>query len=47
VLIGLGAATIIKEIRVFWPDGGRETWRSLPIDTYTILREGSAPQEKK
>jgi hypothetical protein len=47
VLIGLGAATSIKEVRVFWPGGRKETWRSLPVDTYTILREGSAPQEKK
>ena len=46
VLVGLGAGTGIKEVRVTWPDGSKETWRQLSIDTYTTLRQGSAPQEK-
>jgi hypothetical protein len=47
VLVGLGAATEIKEVRVLWPDGRRETWSNPPVDRYTTLREGTAPQEKK
>ena len=47
VLIGLGSATSVKEVRVLWPGGRRETWRDLPVDRYSTLREGSAPQEKK
>jgi hypothetical protein len=47
VLLGLGAATKIKEIRVLWPNGRREIWSDLPTDRYTALREGTSPQEKK
>jgi len=47
VLIGLGSATSVKEVRVLWPGGRKETWRNLPVDRYSTLREGSAPQEKK
>jgi hypothetical protein len=47
VLVGLGAATEIKEVRVLWPDGRREPWSNPPVDRYTTLREGTAPQEKK
>jgi hypothetical protein len=47
VLIGLGTATKIKEVRVLWPQGRSETWTDLPVDHYTTLREGSAPQERK
>jgi len=46
VLVGLGASTSVTEVRVTWPGGRKETWRKLSIDTYTTLREGSAPQEK-
>jgi len=46
VLVGLGAGTSVKEVRVTWPDGRKEIWRKLSIDTYTTLRQGSAPQEK-
>jgi predicted nucleotidyltransferase len=47
VLVGLGPATKIKEVRVLWPDGRKETWRGLDIDRYTTLRQGSAPREKE
>ncbi len=47
VLVGLGAATAVREVRVVWPNGRSETWRDLSIDTYSTLHEGSAPQEKK
>jgi hypothetical protein len=46
VLVGLGAVTSVKEVRVLWPDGRSETWRNLPIDRYTTLREGLVPREK-
>lgn len=46
VLVGLGSDTGINQVRVTWPDGKRETWRNLSIDSYTTLRQGSAPQEK-
>ncbi len=41
VLIGLGAATAIKEVRVEWPDGKTEQWNKVTIDTYTTLRQGT------
>jgi len=47
VLVGLGAGAKVKEIRVLWPGGRQETWRNLPVDRYSTLREGTAPQEKK
>jgi hypothetical protein len=47
VLIGLGSATKIKEARVLWPDGRKETWRGLEIDRYSTLRQGSAPKERQ
>ncbi len=46
VLVGLGSDTGVKEVHVTWPDGSRETWRKLSVDSYTTLRQGSAPQEK-
>ena len=46
VLIGLGDVVGVKEVRVIWPDGDRETWRNVKIDRYTTLRQGSAPLEK-
>jgi hypothetical protein len=45
VLVGLGAVTKVKEIRILWPGGRQETWPNLPVDTYSTLREGTAPQE--
>jgi hypothetical protein len=46
LLIGLGAETAVKEVKITWPDGRQEVWSNLPIDRYTTLREGSAPKEK-
>jgi hypothetical protein len=45
VLIGLGKVTKVKEIRVVWPGGRQETWRNVPIDAYSTLREGTASRE--
>lgn len=40
VLVGLGAATRVKAVRVRWPDGTNEEWRDLPVDRYTVLTQG-------
>jgi len=42
VLVGLGDVSKPVDVRVTWPDGEVETWRSVPIDTYTTLHEGSS-----
>jgi len=42
VLAGLGTSTRPPRVRVLWPDGATETWDSVPLDTYTTLREGSS-----
>jgi hypothetical protein len=47
VLVGLGAATKVREVRVLWPGGPREIWRNLPVDAYSTLREGAAPRGKE
>jgi hypothetical protein len=48
VLVGLGAASEITEIRVEWPDGKTETFPPPPPRAYTTLMQGSgkAPVEK-
>jgi hypothetical protein len=46
LVVGLGNATVVKEVKVTWPGGRQEVWRDLPVDTYSTLREGSAPKEK-
>ena len=47
VLVGLGEATKVKEVRILWPGGRRETWRNPSVDRYSTFREGTAPGEKK
>ncbi len=39
---GLGAATIVDEVTVTWPDGARETWRDLAVDRHHTLVRGSS-----
>ena len=46
VLVGLGSATTVKEVRVVWPDGSRETWRDLAIDRYVTLLQGAVQKER-
>ena len=41
VLVGLGANTSIRTVRVRWPGGAVEEWRDLVIDRYITLTEGS------
>ena len=40
-----GSATRTRRstVRVIWPDGRTEEWKSVPIDRYTTLKEGDAP----
>jgi hypothetical protein len=42
VLAGLAHTAASPEVRVSWPDGRIETWTGLPIDRYTVLRQGTA-----
>jgi hypothetical protein len=44
VLTGLGTLSQIKAVRVRWPNGTVEEWKSLPVDRYTTLKEGTAPR---
>jgi hypothetical protein len=39
VLVGLGAATRVKAVRVRWPDGTSEEWKEVVVDRYTTLKE--------
>jgi len=41
VLVGLGQAREVKSVRVRWPDGTSEEWKSVPVDRYTRLKEGT------
>ena len=41
VTFGLGAAAIVREIHVRWPDGGEERWADLPANREHALRRGS------
>jgi len=38
VLVGLGAATRVKAVRVVWPDGTSEEWTDVQVDQYTTLK---------
>jgi len=40
VLAGVGTATRVKAVRVRWPDGTTEEWKDLPVDRYTVLKQG-------
>ena len=42
VLVGLGAATRVKAVRVRWPNGTVEEWKEFIVDRYTTLKEGTA-----
>jgi hypothetical protein len=41
VLVGLGASVEPPTVRVRWPDGTDEEWRSVGIDAWATLRQGS------
>jgi len=40
VLVGLGDVTGKPTVRVHWPDGTREEWPDVAIDTWTVLTQG-------
>ncbi len=42
VLIGLGKATKVSSVRVYWPDGSKETWDTPKVGQYLTLRQGTA-----
>jgi len=42
VLVGLGTAAAITEVRVRWPDGTEQTFRDVPVDRWATLRKGEA-----
>ena len=41
VLVGLGDAPEVTEVRVTWPDGKTEVFPPPPLRTYTKLLEGT------
>lgn len=41
VLVGLGSASRVEVVRVHWPDGSVEEWKEVPVDRYTILKQGT------
>ena len=41
VHFGLGESTEIDGVLVTWPDGSREVWRDIGIDSQVTLLEGS------
>jgi hypothetical protein len=46
VLVGLGSAERVETVRVRWPDGSLEEWKSPPINRYLTLREGTSSEKK-
>lgn len=46
VLVGLGSSDRVDVVRVHWPSGNVEEWRTPPVDRYVILREGASPEIK-
>lgn len=41
LLIPIGNATTIDEVRIHWPSGDTETWTNLPADEWRFLIEGT------
>ena len=46
VLVGLGSSERVEAVRVRWPDGGVEEWKSPPINRYLTLKEGASSGKK-
>jgi hypothetical protein len=46
VLVGLGPAERVEMVRVRWPDGSLEEWKSPPINRYLTLKQGTSPEKK-
>lgn len=47
VLVGLGEAGSVEQVRVHWPSGKTEVWTKPPIDQYVMLVEGTAAQKRE
>ena len=41
VLVGLGSATRVEVVRVHWLDGSVEEWKDLPVNQYSVLKQGA------
>ncbi|MBI3650933.1 MAG: CRTAC1 family protein [Acidobacteria bacterium] len=46
VLFGLGAVERIETLRVYWPSGKIEEWKSPPLERYMIFKEGASTEKK-
>jgi hypothetical protein len=46
ILVGLGSATQIDSVRVYWPDGRVADLKAPPIDQYTTWKQGTPPEKK-
>jgi hypothetical protein len=46
VLAGLGGASRVETLRVYWPSGKVDEWKNPPVDRYLSLKEGSSPKAK-
>ncbi|MEN8109062.1 MAG: CRTAC1 family protein [Pseudomonadota bacterium] len=40
VHFGLGADTALAGVLVIWPDGAKEVWRGIKVDTFNTLQQG-------
>ena len=46
LLVGMGDIDEPPTVRVHWPDGGMEEWRDLPLNRYSVLQKGEAPEKQ-
>lgn len=46
VLVGIGSAERVEAVRVRWPDGGVEEWKTPAINRYLTLKEGTSSGKK-
>lgn len=46
VHIGLGSATAIERVVIIWPDGAKEEWRDLPVNSISTIRQGASPSHR-
>jgi hypothetical protein len=45
VLVGLGPAKRVETLRIRWPDGSLEEWKSPAINRYLTLRQGTSTEK--
>jgi hypothetical protein len=46
VLVGINTSERVEAVRVHWPDGSLEEWKSQPIDRYLTLKQGTSTVKK-